>query len=99
MNQEKINIQIQPDKINAIFADAFGVTRSSFNFTIDLGQNIPQLGMINVFSRISLTPEHAKQLQQLLDSQIKLYEKDFGVINITAQMKEEIAKGGLGFRP
>jgi hypothetical protein len=99
MSGEKINIQIQPDKINAVFADAFGVTRSPFNFTIDLGQNIPQLNIINVFSRISLTPQHTKQLQQLLSEQIKIYEKDFGEINITAQMKEEIAKGGLGFRP
>ena len=98
MNRE-LNFQIQPDKINAITSDFFGVTRSAFNFTLDFGQQVTQLNMISIFSRVTFSPQHAKQLSNLLNDSIKEYEKEFGEIKLTEAMKEELKKQGLGFKP
>ena len=99
MNKNPINIQIQPDKINAVYTDAFSITRSLANFTLDLGQQVPQLNMVNIFSRVAFSPQHAKQLSGLINDAIKEYEKEFGEIKITPEMREDFLKQGMGFKP
>ena len=97
---QKINIQIQPDKINAIYSNAFSITRSAFDITFDFGQQIPQLNnMVNIFSRVTMSPQHAKMFLSSLENCIKDFERQFGPINFTSQMKKELEDKGIGFQP
>lgn len=99
MNQKaSINVNIDPQKIESIYSDAAFINHNPFGFTFDFGQSIPQLKMLKIVARVSLSPQHAKALLGAISGQIKAYEDKFGEINVTPAMQEQVNKGGIGFK-
>ena len=97
-NQEnKININVDPDKIEAKYSDSVFINFNPFGFTFDFSQNISQLKMIKVLSRISFSPQHTKAFLNVLQNQVKAYEERFGEIKITDDMKAQAEKQPIGF--
>ena len=93
----QIQLNIDPDKIEAKYSDAAFINHNPFGFTFDFAQNIPQLKMMKIISRISFSPQHTKAFLQALTTQIKSYEAKFGEIQITAAMQAEADKPPIGF--
>lgn len=88
MDQPQININIDPDKIEAKYCDQAFISHNPFGFTIDFAQQIPQLNTIKIFSRVAMSPQHAKAFLEVFAENIKTYEKTFGSIELTKQMKD-----------
>lgn len=51
-------------------------------FVIDLGRVVPGRNDVKIYSRVIMTPLHAKQLLAALSTNVALYEQKFGEINI-----------------
>ena len=95
--EKSLQVNIDPDKLEAKYSDAVFINHNPFGFTFDFAQHLPQMNMMKIISRLSISPQHAKALFNALGAQIKQYESHFGVINLTAAMEEHNPKTPLGF--
>jgi len=92
-----ININVDPDKLESKYSDSVFINFSPFGFTFDFAQNIPQMKIVKVLSRVSFSPQHTKAFLNVLQNQVKNYENKFGEINITPDMQQQADKHPIGF--
>lgn len=96
---EEININIDPDKLESKYSDSIFISNNPFGFNFDFAQQIPQMNMVKIISRISISPQHAKTFSQILADNIKKYEEQFGHININPNVQKEAEKRQeIGFK-
>ncbi len=95
--ENKININVDPDKIESKYSDAVFINFSPFGFTFDFAQNIPQMKMMKVLTRVSFSPQHTKAFLKVLQSQVKAYEDRFGEVKLTDDMQAQADKNPIGF--
>lgn len=96
-NNNQIQINIDQDKIEAKYADQVMISHNPFGFTFDFAQQISPMNMIKILSRVAMSPEHAKAFGGALMDNLSKYEKQFGEIKISAQVKEEATNKKIGF--
>ena len=58
------------------------IIHSPSEFVIDLGRIVPGRNDVKVYSRVIMTPLHAKQLLEALAQNISLFEQKFGEIRV-----------------
>ena len=80
MAEQKLNINIAPDKANGVFANLALIAHTPTEFVLDFAQIMPGLQQANVVSRIVVTPDQAKKILGALQNNIGQYEKKFGTI-------------------
>ena len=56
------------------------IIHSPSEFVIDLGRMMPGRPDVKIYSRVIMTPLHAKQLLEALAQNISLFEQKFGEI-------------------
>ena len=56
------------------------IIHSQSEFVVDLGRVVPGRTDVKIYSRVILTPLHAKQLLEALSHNIALFEQKFGEI-------------------
>jgi len=96
---EQIQINIDQDKIDAKYCDQAMISHNPFGFTLDFAQQIPQMRMIKILSRVAMSPEHAKAFLEALTDNVKKYEEKFGEIELTKKMRDEaINPKKIGFQ-
>lgn len=96
MNQQ-LNLNVDPDKIDAKYCDQALINTAPFGFTFDFIQQIPQMKTARILARIGMSPEHAKIFVEVLNNNIKQYENAFGEIKLTTRLKDEAARQ-IGFK-
>ena len=82
MQQKKINIKIDEKIAEGIYANFFAMANSNSEFILDFGRIVPGVPGAKIYSRILMTPLHAKQLKDLLEKNIKAFEEKFGEIDL-----------------
>ena len=97
MNEQQLNVNIDPDKIDAKFCDQVLMNFGPYGFTYDFIQQIPQMKSARILSRISMSPQHAKIFSEIIANSIHKYEESFGEIKLTTKMKDEAEKK-IGFQ-
>ena len=97
MSEQQINVNIDPDKVDAKYSDQIFINTNPFGFVFDFAQAIPQMNMIKILSRVAMSPEHAKAFANALNNVLKQYEAQNGDIKLTQEMKDETGKGQIGF--
>ncbi len=80
MNQKKMNIKLDEKVGEGVYSNFFMITNSAAEFILDFGRILPGLPEGKIYSRIILTPQHAKQLVESLQKNIDTYEKQNGEI-------------------
>ena len=63
------------------------IIHSQSEFVLDLGRVVPGRTDVKVYSRVILTPLHAKQLLEALAHNIGLFEQKFGEIRADANIQ------------
>ena len=85
--------QQQPGTIRIILDDQIAqgeyvnfanIIHSQSEFVLDLGRVVPGRTDVKVYSRVILTPLHAKQLLEALSHNLALFEQKFGEIRADA---------------
>jgi hypothetical protein len=80
--QQKLNVKLDEKIGEGIYANFFMITHSPSEFVIDGGRIVPGLPSAKILSRMITTPQHAKQLMQLLKKNIDNYENQHGEIKL-----------------
>lgn len=94
----QLQVNIAKDAIKALYSDIVFLQLNPLGITLDFGQHLSAARRIEIVSRISLSPQHAKLFANTLTEHVKTYEKQFGEIKVTDKMKKEIQDKRVGFQ-
>jgi|SRR5690554_3178198 len=94
--QKKLNIKLDEKVGEGTYANFFMVTYSSSEFIVDFGRIVPGLPDARIYSRVLTTPQHVKQLLNILQKNVEQFEKQHGEIKLAGQNINE--NKGIGFK-
>ena len=78
--QQTIRILIDDHVAQGEYVNFANIIHSQSEFILDLGRVVPGRTDVKIYSRVILTPLHAKQLLEALGHNLSLYEQKFGEI-------------------
>ncbi len=81
----QLNIKIDEKVGEGVYANFFVISNSPSEFILDFGRIVPGIPDAKIYTRVMTTPQHAKQLMQLLEKNIEGFEKQFGEIKVVGQ--------------
>ncbi|MBW6514121.1 MAG: DUF3467 domain-containing protein [Candidatus Syntrophosphaera sp.] len=80
--QQQINIKIDEKVGEGTYANFFVITNSPSEFIIDFGRMLPGIPDARIYTRVICTPQHTKQLLNLLRQNMDGYEEKFGEVKV-----------------
>jgi len=86
--QQKVNVKIDEQVGEGIYANFFMISHSPSEFILDFGRMMPGMPSVKVKSRILVTPQHAKHFMQLLQKNIENFETQNGEIKLPGKDEE-----------
>ena len=98
MSQEQrtVNIEIGDKEWEGVYSNFVIITHSASEFVLDFARMLPGAQKAKVFSRIVMTPQHAKALMGTLEQNLKRFEADNGEIKL---IPGDPTRGPIGFQP
>src|SRR2546428_1583796 len=81
---QTIRIELDDQTAQGQYVNFANIIHSPSEFVIDLGRIVPGRSEVKVYSRVIMTPLHAKQLLEALAQNISLFEQKFGEIRVDA---------------
>ena len=94
--QRTVNIEIGDKEWEGVYSNFVIITHSGSEFVLDFARMLPGAQKAKVFSRIIMTPQHAKALLGTLETNIKRFETDNGEIKLAPN---DLSRGPIGFQP
>lgn len=91
---QQIKVELTEPAAEGTYSNWVMITYSPSEFIIDFGRFLPGLAKTKVYSRVIMTPQHVKNLLNVLQKNISTYEEKFGEIKVITS--EERTKG-IGF--
>ncbi len=88
--QRKLNIELGESESEGIYSNMALIAISPQEFVIDFARIMPGREKAKVYSRIVMTPGHAKLLSKALEDNLKKYESQFGIIKVFGQEEKNI---------
>src|SRR5438876_8944396 len=82
--QPTLRISLDDAVAQGEYVNFANIIPSPSEFVIDLGRIVPGRTDVKVYSRVIMTPLHAKQLLEALSQNISLFEQKFGEIRVDA---------------
>jgi hypothetical protein len=79
---QTIRITLDDSVAQGEYVNFANIIHSPSEFVIDLGRIVPGRNDVKVYSRVIMTPLHAKQLLEALAQNISLFEQKFGEIRV-----------------
>ncbi|MCK5149146.1 DUF3467 domain-containing protein [bacterium] len=92
---QQINVELGEKEAEGIYANLVLISHSSAEFVLDFTRMVPGVPKTKVYSRIIMTPQHAKSLLKALSENIEKFEKEFGDIR---SFGDDSGKS-FGFKP
>jgi len=88
--QPTIRITLDDHIAQGEYVNFANIIHSPSEFVIDLGRVVPGRTDVKIYSRVILTPLHAKQFLEALAHNISLFEQKFGEIrgDVEAQFSQ-----------
>lgn len=75
-----IRIVLEENVAQGEYVNFANIIHSPSEFVIDLGRVVPGRSDVKIYSRVIMTPLHAKQFIEALGHNIALFEQKFGEI-------------------
>ena len=79
---QTIRITLDDQTAQGQYVNFANIIHSPSEFVIDLGRIVPGRQDVKIYSRVIMTPLHAKQLLVALSQNIALFEQKFGEIRL-----------------
>jgi hypothetical protein len=97
MNQEQrtVNIELGDKEWEGVYSNFVIITHSNSEFVLDFARMLPGAQKAKVFSRILMTPQHAKALLGTLESNLKKFEAEHGQVKLAPT---DPSRGPIGFQ-
>jgi hypothetical protein len=86
----KINIELGEKESEGVYSNMALIAISPQEFVMDFARIMPGRDKAKVYSRIIMTPPHAKMLHKALEDNIKKYENQFGQIKVFGKEEKNI---------
>jgi hypothetical protein len=83
-NPPSIRIVLDDETAQGHYVNFANIIHSPSEFIIDLGRAVPGKNEVKVYSRVIMTPLHAKQFLQALSQNVGMFEQKFGAIRLDA---------------
>ena len=90
--QPTIRITLDDSTAQGEYVNFANIIHSPSEFVIDLGRIVPGRNDVKVYSRVIMTPLHAKQLLEALAQNIGLFEQKFGEIRTDAATQYSVSE-------
>ncbi len=87
---QTIRITLDDAVAQGQYVNFANIIHSPSEFVVDLGRIVPGRTDVKVYSRVIMTPLHAKQLLEALAQNIALFEQKFGEIRVEAAQQYTI---------
>jgi hypothetical protein len=84
---QTIRISLDDQVAQGEYVNFANIIHSQSEFVIDLGRVVPGRTDVKIYSRVILTPLHAKQLLEALGHNLALFEQKFGEIRADAAVQ------------
>ncbi len=81
---QTIRITLDDNVAQGEYVNFANIIHSQSEFVLDLGRIVPGRSDVKIYSRVILTPLHAKQLLEALGHNLSLFEQKFGEIRADA---------------
>jgi Protein of unknown function (DUF3467) len=96
MSEMQVRVKVQESGSQVIYTDAVLINGNPLGFVLNFGQWAPEdPGLVRVYARVGMSPNHMKLLAQLLTQNVAAYEARFGEV---AVMEDRAAAGHrIGF--
>lgn len=79
MSDMPIKVKVQDSANQVIYTDAVLINGNPLGFVLNFGQWAPEEpGLVRVYTRVGMSPNHLKLLAQLLTQNVAAYEAKFG---------------------
>lgn len=91
-NEVKLEIQLDEDVAQGIYANLAVVNHSDAEFTLDFIFVQPQAPRAKVRTRVISSPKHIKRLLMALEDNVNRYEQRFGPIDVGSP--EDVPQAG-----
>jgi hypothetical protein len=80
---QRIQVELPEKESEGIYSNFVLITHSPSEFVIDFARLLPGSPKAKVFSRIVMTPMHARSLLETLERNIKMFEDKHGTIKMS----------------
>ena len=91
----QLQVELTEDVAQGTYSNLVFCTHSPSEFILDFARALPGARKGKVYSRVVMTPQHAKALAQLLERNLDAYEEQHGSIQLTGEEDDE----RIGFDP
>lgn len=81
---QQIRIILDDNIAQGEYVNFANIIHSPSEFVVDLGRVVPGRPDVKIFSRVIMTPLHAKQLLEALAHNISMFEQKYGEIRMDA---------------
>jgi hypothetical protein len=93
-----VSVKVQEPAAQVVYSDVVLINGSPMGFVLNFGQWAPEEpGLVRVYSRIGVSPNHLKLLARLLAENVAGYEAEFG--EIVVGDKRAAPHKHIGFEP
>lgn len=86
----QINIELRDAEAEGIYSNMVMVGHSPSEIILDFARIMPGAQKGRVYSRIIMTPPHAKMLLKALEDNLKKFESQYGTIKIHGKEQKNI---------
>jgi len=93
--QHQLPIELPDDVAHGVYSNLIFCTHSPSEFILDFARALPGARSGRIWSRIVLTPQHAKALSDLLVRNLENFEERHGTIKMPGKHEEP----KIGFTP
>jgi hypothetical protein len=87
--QQKIQVELKEPESEGIYANLAMIVHSPSEIILDFARLMPGVPKARVYSRIIMTPQHAKSLLKTLEENLKKYEENFGEIKVQGSVNQK----------
>ncbi|MBU0975559.1 MAG: DUF3467 domain-containing protein [Patescibacteria group bacterium] len=95
MPEQKLKINVAPDRIEAKYSDFAIIGKNALGFNLDFGQRMPGGQQVNIISRIAMSPQHAKLFLNVLKQNVEKFEAEYGEIRTPKTPTQTPKEGGM----
>jgi hypothetical protein len=100
MSDMPIRVKVQESANQVVYTDAVLINGNPLGFVLNFGQWAPEEpGLVRVYARVGMSPNHLKLLAQLLAQNVAAYEARFGEMVVTEDRAASAHRIGFDVPP
>ena len=100
MSDLPIKVKVHESASQVVYTDAVLINGNPLGFVLNFGQWAPEEpGLVRVYSRVGMSPNHMKLLAQLLTQNVAAYEERFGQMVVTEDRAANAHRIGFDTEP